>query len=598
MKLNLLVLFVLCTLTSNAQNLEGLIAKDAKVVIEINGDQIFSLIDYTDLQGFIPPDPSGQPTDFNQFGIDLEAKAYYFYQVIDSIAYQNVAFRVLDVEKTEEMFRGIMPNSGTKISGYTVAMQDNMTAAWTSDMAIFSYADFPKKVYTIEDLIAEREAERDYDDTGDDYPDLDMTGDGEEYEEEEDDYESLEFELLMRNMDAPSLYSESEIKDMMLAHFGDIVGTQPSQSVLTNGKYLAGKDKKSTAYFWMGSFDDMMSDMYPADLMSMLGESSPFGEMGSMSMGMEEVFANLFFDEDAIRFETKVGLNDKVAPSYNKIYNSSMDKGFLKHFNADEAMSYISFTTDMAATMKAYPELITNTYGTMFADYADEVSIVADLIEVILDEDAIAELITGDGMIVLHDIAEREVTYMATEYDDDFNATEVERTKMEPLPTFSIMIGSENERMIAKLMKLARKYEVATNLGMYHALASAEMGAPFDLFFTQHDGIAFLTNSKERVTNYATGVKNCNLGQHKHALKNNVFTMYVDAAATMEKLSSMIPADPTTMDYMKANFKDMSLSMGKIQNNQIGYDMVIHTSTGKGNSLKLILDTLKMMSGM
>lgn len=592
MKRNLTLLLVLFSFYVQSQNLEQLISNESVAVIEVSGDQIFDLIDHTDFGSLVPPDPSGAPMELNQFGIDINAKAYYFYQVDDSIGYHNMIVGITDVAKAEELIKSSIPNPTKKVGGYDFAIQSGMSAGWNNTQAIFSYTDFPKKVYTMDDLLEEKEAERIANESSD-APEI--KGDGEEMEDEELD---LDTELLLKNMYAEPLYTSEEMTDRMMDHFTNIIGTQSAQSIARLAKYTSGKMNNSSAYFWLNSINDLIKDNSPLSSIE-----SFFPELASMipemDYGMESVAGNLIFGEDEIRFDTKVEMSPNLAPIMGRMYKSKMEKSFFKHFNQDEVLGYMNYTMDMATWVKEYPEMIKAQFGGGLVEmYNDEMILVLDLIEVILDEEAIGELVTGDMMMLLHDFENQEVTYKTTEYDDDFNATEVERTKMESTPIFSVMLGSQNESFVARLMKLARKYEMATSQGNYHSIASKKMGAPFDVYFTHNDGIVFFTNSKKKVGNYATGSKDCNLGKHKKNLKNNILNMYLDASSTLEHLSSMMPVDPKTLDYIKANYKEMFVTIGEMEGNRVSYDMVIKTNGAKGNSLKLIFDSMATMQGL
>ena len=181
-----------------AQNLEQYIPKDSKAVVEINGDQIFSLIDFTDLESLLPPDPSGAPMDLEQYGINIKSKAYYFYQTKDAIGYQNFVVGLSDATKAEEFITSMLASEPKTVSGFKFVMDDGMTAAWNNNTAILTYVDFPKKVYTMDELIEEKAAERRANESSieEDVPD-------DEYGAEE----NLGIELMLKNMDAPSLLS-------------------------------------------------------------------------------------------------------------------------------------------------------------------------------------------------------------------------------------------------------------------------------------------------------------------------------------------------------------------------------------------------------
>ena len=580
---NIFILFCVLLITSiQAQNLEQYISKDAKAVVEINGGQIFSLIDFADIEMMMPPGPEG-PMDLEELGINIKSKAYYFYNIRESMPYQNVVFALSDMKKAEEFITSMMPLEPKLINGFKVIMDSGTTAAWNNNMAILSYADFPKKEYTMEELKAEKEAERQA-----------RIEAGEE-EIQNDEYgigapdEDLALELMFKNMDAPPLHSEEDMLRMLADNFNSIINTNASNSIRQQSSYSSGKKSNSSAYFWLSDLDDLVKDAMPSDVTSFIpgGMDTP-----SMPTGLTNISSNLIFDQDEIRWESVMGMKPEIAESFAKINSSKMDRSFLKYFDQDDVLSYMSFSSDVTKIMEEYPAMMQKLYGSSFPDFREEIGIGMDLIEVIFDEEAIGELITGDGLMVLHNVEEHEVTYMATEYDNDFNPTQVEKTKMEPLPIFSMMMGSENEKIISKMMRLARKYQVASVEGTHHRIPAKDMGMPFDVYFAHNDGILFFTNSTNKISNYAAGKKTRNLGKHKKMLRNNSFNMYVNSSSVIDNLSGMVPLDPATLSDLRDNYKEMHFSTGKVENNNMGMDFVIKTSGAKGNALKLILDSM------
>ena len=599
MKTNFILFCLLIVSSIQAQNLEQYISRDAKAVVEIDGGQIFSLIDFSDIEMMMPPGPEG-PMNLEDLGINIKSKAYYFYETRESMDYQNVVFGLTDMKKAEEFISSMMPGEPKMMNGFKVIMQDGTTAAWNNNTAILSYANFPKKVYTIEELRAEKEAER----IANQEMAEEEEGAEEVVEEEEvtDDYgygdynsdynsdEDLALELMLKNMDAPPLHSVEEMTRMMSDNFMGILNTNSKQSIRNVNSYTSGKKSNSSAYFWLKNLDDLMKDAMPKELTSMIPGGGGLAA-GGLPTGMTNISSNLIFDKDEMRWESNLGLNPSIADSYSKIY-SKIDKSFLNHFDQDDVLSYMSFSTDTEKMMQEYPSIMQKLYGSFFPDFSEEIGIGMDLMEIIFDEEAIGELITGDGLMILHKVEEHEVTYMATEYDNDFNATQVEKTRMEPLPIFSMMMGSENKKVVSKLMRLAKKYGVANIEGNHHRIPAKDMGAPFDMYFAHNDGIVYFTNSKTKVGNYATGKKTKNLGKHKKILRNNAFNMYVNSTSVLESLSGVLPMDSATMSNLKDNYKEMHFSSGKIENNSMNMDLVMKTSGAYGNALKLILNSM------
>ncbi len=585
----LLTLVVISSVTLHAQSLENFVPRDAIAIVEANGNQIFNLIDIKEIQDFMPPGPTGEPGSLDDYGINLRSKAYYFYSKKDEIAYQNLVVSLSSADKAAELVMSIIPNEPVTEGNFKYVSEGGLAAGWSNSLAVFTSVDFPKKVYTMADLLREKAAEKEAQQGEENDMSEDMAEEEDSGFMDEDSGENLEFELMMKNFDAPPLYSEDEMTSIMMQNFKQIVNSNPSQSIKNDARYAKGRKNDASAYLWMSNLDNLMQEAFAASLASMPGGLPSSIVDRQIPSGMDFISSNLIFDKDEIRVESDFGLRSDVASVYEEIYSGKMDKSFLNHFDENDVLSYMSFSSDMTKTLQAYPNLIKSLYGPFMPEFHEEISLAADVLGVFLDEEAIGELMTGDGLLVLHNLENREVTYMATEYDADFNAVEVEKTKNEPLPVFSVMIGSENQDIMTKLMALTRKHNLSSVQGSYHRVPVSEMmGAPFDVYFTHNDGIFYLTNSTTKIGNYVTGKKTKNPGSHKKKLRNNAYNLYVNSASIVESLGDILP--PSMTDMAKSNFKEFYLISDKVEDNRMGMDMIFKTSSNKENTLQMLLD--------
>jgi len=598
------LLFVIFALSAYSQNLQSLIPQSGtQAVVEVSGDRIFELISYADVERMLPPGPMGEPSSLDDFGVKADAKAYYFYHIQDNVKTHNVLFSIEDRLKASEIFAGMSASPSQEVDGMEVVREGNMMAAWNDSYGLYTSADIPKELYTMEDLLAQKELDR----QGlSDIPPPPPPPPGREDElneygiiesEEESSEEMLEFELMFMNMEAPYALSDDEIISLFGKHLHMITTTGRNNSIASSTAFAQGRDEESVMYFWLKNVDDFYGEVLPLDeVMGMFSDN--LGNPGKIMTGMDEVTGNLSFGADEIKLNMSMGISPELQSSFELMYNSQLAPAFLDQFNADEAMAYMSFSFDMAAMLKEYPKTAEMMYGSMFPGYSEEVDIAIDLISTIIDEDAIAELITGDGLFVLHDFEEQEVSYKTVEYDADFNATEVEGTRMEPIPTFSVMIGSENQRIMDKAMKIAHKYELASDDGTYHQIPLQELDSPFDMYMAHKNGIVYLTNSKDRAQGFGAGRKNKNLGGHSQMLRDNIFSMYVDIQGALDEVGAMIPDSPEKIQYWRDNYEEMYMAMPKMKDGKVDYDMVIKTSDASGNALQLLLDSMGAISGM
>lgn len=580
MKFNFILLFLFLGFGMQAQNLEQYIPRDADVVAEMSGDQIFSLINKSEVEKLMSGgDSDAPPMDLDQYGIDVNSKAYYFYKQIDSMTYNTVVVKLADAAKAQELVQSMLGPESTKVKGFNWIAQPTMAAGWNKDMAIFTMASVPKVKYTMEDLLNEKQ------EMLDENPDYDS-----DMEEQSD--EDLEQELMIKNIYAPNIYSDELVAQKMQSFFTGIVGSKMSNSVLKAPYYKSGKMKNSSAYFWVKDVDAILSKVTSDDMMTAM--VSQLKDLPAMKLGINALSGNLLFNKDEVNMKLDMSLDSKISDSYKKIYNNKLDRSFVRYFNPDEVLSYMSVSFDMEELLKENGEMMKNLYEPMLNQmgFKEEADIAVDMLEMILDEEAIGEFITGDAVMVLHDVDTKEVTYKTNEWDENFNATEVEKTKEEMIPTFTFMLGSENKKMVNKLLRLGSKYGFGENEANYKRFAVQEMGVPFDLYLTQQDGIIFVTNSTENIVKYANRKRKCSFGKHKRKLRKRPFSLYVNAAEGMKKAAKLLPGDVSKMDHLTESFKEFFITMSPIKDGKMTYDITMKTDDSKDNSLKVIFDAL------
>lgn len=578
MKYNFILFLLLLSLGIQAQNLETYIPHDAQLVAEMSGDQIFSLVKKSEIEKVLPPDRSGTPADLDQYGFNLNSKAYFFRQVIDSMDYNTILIKIADVNKASELIQSMLGPESKKVNGFSWIAQSSMSAGWNNGMAILTQASVPKVVYTMDDLLKEKEEI-----TGDTY-----TYDAETSPEEK---EQLDTELKIKNMFAPNRYSEEVIAERMQNFFNSVVKSTRVNSVLKHPSYTSGKLKNSSAYFWMNDVDKLINEATPKDGIDMF--FSKLKDLPSIKTGINALSGNLVFDKDQVNMKLDMNLDKRVAASYKKMYNNKLDRSFVRYFNPDEALAYMSLSFDMEETLRGNGEVLKMLYEPMLkqAGFVEEADLALDMLDMIIDEEAIAEFITGDAVLVLHDVEDREVTYKTTEWDEDLNAVEVEKTKKEMLPSFTFMLGSENKKMINKLLRIGKKHGIVSNESNYTLFASGGM-VPFDMYLTQQDDIVFLTNEKDMIQKYVNRKRKCSYGKHKKLVRNEPFRLYLNTSRGMEKAAKMMPGEVSKIDHITKNFKAFVMSMSPIKDDKMTYDIVLKTDDSKENALKVIIDAL------
>ena len=84
-------------------------------------------------------------------------------------------------------------------------------------------------------------------------------------------------------------------------------------------------------------------------------------------------------------------------------------------------------------------------------------------------------------LFVLNDMREKEVSYTSYEYDENYNRTEVTKTKKDFSPEFTITIGSKNTELLEKMADIGIKYKLLKKEQDFYDI-SLPRKTPFGLY--------------------------------------------------------------------------------------------------------------------
>ncbi len=356
----------------------------------------------------------------------------------------------------------------------------------------------------------------------------------------------------------------------------------PVQSIMTNRDYLASKNNDALITAWIPDFEAIYSSLLP--------ELREFGSSGKLFSYYGSLRLGLYADKEGFKLKSDMQIADDMAKRFKRMYNRKLNRKFLNYINTDEAIGFFSLAMNTQAYLEELPALMKNTYGSLFAMYEDDIDLGAELLSLIIDEKAIANVAKGDGLFVLNGIAEQEVPYITYEYDDDYNYYEVEKTKTEVIPDFLFMFSSDDVTLYNRVMRyVAYKGYMVEEDGV-HALVNT--GLPFELLFTRKNGIVFIGTSADQLTAIASNRYRGKLDKHSRKLltKNKV-----SGLLSAKKLSAEIPEDQlASLDRYIAFHKifgsmgDFYFSSNGIKGNNVSGEFVAQTPEGFDNAVQYL----------
>ncbi|MBC2843941.1 hypothetical protein [Winogradskyella flava] len=613
MKKILLFAYLFCiTLSINAQDLVSKIPKDAKAVISIKGKNITELVSIAEFENSkvgkllleeLLRGTDGKVSNLNELGIDLNSNFYYFMQS-DSLGFKH---NFLVPLKNKTGFESLMPERQKEkiiMDGdlsYFVDPYDSMVTMWNSNALIVSilqetnsYDAYSYNDYNIEEAPAVVVEE---------IEEIEETVEPEPAEEEviesteqsyNDYYEKRRKEREAKQMEANKLLIAQAKTTMM--------GNYASGSILKNTVYLKAVGKsKDEAVAWIGDFSNLYSDILRQASYG-LGTSY----LGLYS-GLENFYGNmsitskLNFQEEQVSLKTSYVMSSEMSKYMEAMYDGKMNSDFFNYFNEDKMLGYFSVNASTQGVLEAYPDMV----ASMFKNYEDDevaafVPIGMRVLSLLLDEEGAARILRGDMLFVLTEMKERELSYTTYEYDENYERTEVTKTKKETLPGFLMMVTSSEEDMFRKLMDIAVKEsrgEVTLNANGIYQLNTNEL--PFSLNVMFKDNTILLGTSSEDMLAISRGKFNSKVGgMHKKLIKKNSSAIYVNGqeiAATFPR--EIMPNDiKKRIDFVAENTRDVVFKTSKIKNNTLEGEMILNTpEKGHNNSLAYFLNMINAL---
>lgn len=359
------------------------------------------------------------------------------------------------------------------------------------------------------------------------------------------------------------------------------------ESIETNKSYTSSLDQKAIAEIWVSSLQDAYNSIAP--------EFGTYGKAGIMK-GYGSLNAKLFMDKTSFRISTGLELAKEQADSYKKIMDRKLNKKFLKYVDSEKAIGFMGYSIDTKAYLEEFPKLLKQTYGSFLGGKMDEeIELGSDLFSLLLDEEAVSNVVKGDALFVINGLNSKEVTYTTYEYDDDYNRKEVTKTKKETLPDFLFMFSSEDTRLMNKLIKYGiNKNYVSTNNGIYKI---EEKKSPIDIYFMIKDGIVFFGNSLTEMQSISNNSFNSAISKtHKNLLAKNNFSFLFNAKNLVGKVpDSEIGGEETAKKFNETLGKmgNIYMKSNPIKGNVVSADISAEIPNGHENALKYLFSLIE-----
>ncbi len=365
-----------------------------------------------------------------------------------------------------------------------------------------------------------------------------------------------------QNFNGPNSYDmdweqrQEARKEATASQILQIANMQSLNSVLTNPNFTNDKKTGGMVQVWINTYGSM--EAYE-ELLKPLGSTSSIEALRNLYRG-NYTHVDLSFDKGKITIGTQSTANEKIQDLVKSVNKAKINRKFFKYIPEENLLGYYGMafnTQNLWEGMKelTYP-IIDSIPATM-----QLFSTSSDVLDILIDEDAIYDLIPGNAMIAVTGIRPFETSYVTYEYDEDFNSTEVVKTREEYLPEFAFMLSTESEedmRKIAELMERAPT-DISARRGHYWHFPQVAQASGFEMFMAIHDGIVFITNNEPLVRDYLIAgypVEQRLSKKHQKMLKKNNQAAFWNTQHTLNSL----PQEAWKMDSLSQEMLELAAS--------------------------------------
>ncbi|HPZ86821.1 MAG TPA: DUF4836 family protein [Flavihumibacter sp.] len=366
----------------------------------------------------------------------------------------------------------------------------------------------------------------------------------------------LQDSLLLVNQSA---FADSLINRAFTSQPG-IVGSSRYQKVI---------DASADISYYI-SYDDLFSGLWAASLSELYRFTGSFAAGKPNNMTGYVLGGNMYFDKDKVRLEQKMFTeNPELAKWTRAMYDSKQKKSIATYVNPND-IAYFSGSINTEATSHYYYTFMRNYMGSagLMPNGKEAADAIVDMIELVIDEKAIAELVPGNFVFALHNIGTKKVSYTTYDYDSAFNQIEIKKVKDEMSPDFSIVFETHNPAFVYKLLKLPVKYSQDSGFvykahdGYFEWIFDAEKDIINHLYLiVKGDRLVFTTSKAMLDLTLKNGTIKLPKDLRKKIFDNN-YSMKLNSSKLIEQLSRELSTGSAAKikDYLRDNLGDMEMN--------------------------------------
>jgi hypothetical protein len=619
MKSSLFALLLIVSSISFSQNLADKISKTATYVFTINGGPTLEQVSANEISASRVFEEMiheffrghGKIQSLDQMGIDYEERIFFVGEYQEDVSMSYMSYKIKDAAAFEAMVKNTeFETEFTEKDGMKILSYDSENKLiWKDDIAILISAYYVGQEYNewswyedeyyLYDEIAEAVEEV--------QPALeDMTQEEwEAYMAEQD--KKREEERKKREEERERKRKEKEEKrrkrdEIVSNSINNRAKTYFSDELLNNKENLSiDLNEDANATFWYPNYISFVNPLmygmaYPAYGYGRYGMFGT-GLFGMTNMFNGEMVVDLYLEEDEIRMDGKMKYFGDLREAYSKIFSQKINSSFTKMIS-DKDLGYTSISASSKDFLDEYPKVIENLLNVYDTTYSEEYELFGDLFSIAVDEEAISELVTGDALFIFHDMGMKSVEYYSYDYDENYNYTKTLKTRMQLVPDFSFIFGTNRQDIMNRFVRLGLKYELLEKIDGGYMFKDVAREFGFNVYASVQNDFVIFSNSKSELKTIVEGkVESPIAGDKKKDVAKNTAAAYFNIKEFMTEMlltDEIRDRDKEFFNSLKDDLDDASASMHFEKDGSV-FEASAPVPAGHKNSSLYLLHTIDKM---
>lgn len=634
---------ILASLPAAAQDFAYKIPRTAAAVATLNTDQLFNLLSVSEFDRSFAgmkllkslSEKQERPyKSIRDLGISLSAPMYYYYRQTDSISYHCVLLPLANAQKLERFLAGAKTGGRIErrdgLNTLHLSPHDKTVLMWNEELALIitpqlknNFFKDPQAAARYEMLNEEDAVVAEY--SGPQAVDTAMMADIMESEVIEpmparkkgQKTATVRKKKTTQKFSPPVIREEEGVveeaampitypwqrKDSLAGAWANEYAqrvfskAEDASSILDNEGYQRSTDKNAVGALYVANvqriYGGFLESFYPK-------------RMGSLVQGYGSMNAKLYLDRNEARMTSELELDGVHADDWRRVYDHRINPAFLNYINTDRVVGFMGYSFDTKSYLELFPKMMEQTYGGFLGldgnKYNQELSLGADLVSLLLDEEAVAQVVKGDALLLFNGVSTKKVTYKSYEYNNDnYESKEVTRTKMESLPDFLLMISSDDTRLICKLLKYGVDKDQMTEQDGIYSVREGALKTPLATHFMIKDGIIFIGTSRSDLYEIRNGSYEAHIGKaQKKLLMDNNLSMYFNPANLRDKIPQKTFGSMKTWNQFNTFLGSTGPMYARsgINGNHFTGEVVAEIPEGHENALKYFFSLIDDIASM